>query len=195
MTLTDAEHLAVLLAAVTFLAIVGMSGVAVVRLRRRWRRRRSLRALDLTRLPLSAPVARVTGVVVSSIGSPSWWLVQRDRHSMWRAVSSARRAVSVAAGAGAPLGDLPGLTRQLERAARGVDAALRAGGRDPRLGRDAAADRARVENAAADIRAAAVSCLQVTQPEVQPVVSAIAVEVAALAAGVRSARSLRVPAR
>lgn len=91
--------------------------------------------------------------------------------------------------ADAPVGDLPLLARQLQKAATGVDAALRASGGDRRLMRDVTADRLRIEAAAADIRDAAMASLGALRGDVQPVVSAISVEVAALAAGIQAARS------
>jgi hypothetical protein len=97
--------------------------------------------------------------VINSVASPSWWVVQRDRRDMWRSVVAARRAVSVATRADAPVGDLPALARQLQKAAAGVDAALRASGGDRRLMRDVTADRRRIEAAAADIRTAAMASL------------------------------------
>ena len=81
------------------------------------------------------------------------------------------------------------LTRQLQKAAVGVDAALRASGGERRFARDATADRLRIEEAAADIRSAAVASLGALRADVQPVVSAISVEVTALAAGIQAARS------
>jgi hypothetical protein len=194
MTLAGLEHLAVVLVAVTFLGALGALAGVVIHLRRRWRRRRSLFVAVRGRLE-HIPLARLTDEVVSTVASPSWWLVQRDRHTMWRAVATARRAVSVAARAGAPVGELPMISRQLQQAARGVDAALRASGADRHLARDVATDCARIEQAAADIRAAAVASLVSTRADVQPVLSAIAVEITALAAGVQSARSMRWSAR
>lgn len=164
-------------------------GLTAVRLRKRWRRRRSTFDLFVRRPLAAVPVSRVTDGVVSTVASPSWWVVQRDRRDMWRAVVTARRAVAVAVRANAPVGDLPVLGRQLQKAANGVDAALRASGGDRRLMRDVTADRLRIEQAAADIRLAAMSSLGAMRGDVQPVVAAISVEVAALAAGIQAARS------
>jgi hypothetical protein len=173
----------------SLLLVMAWLGVAAVRLRRRWRRRRSTFDL-LVRRPLkSVPVSRMSNGVINSVASPSWWVVQRDRRDMWRSVVAARRAVSVATRADAPVGDLPALARQLQKAAAGVDAALRASGGDRRLMRDVTADRRRIEAAAADIRTAAMASLGAIRGDVQPVVSAISVEVAALAAGIQAARS------
>jgi hypothetical protein len=107
---------------------------------------------------------------------------------MWRSVAAANQAVSMAVRADAPVGDLPSLVRQLQQAAGGVDAALRASGGQRRLARDAEADRVRIEAAAADIRAAALSSLDAMREGIHPLVSAIAVERDALAAGANAAR-------
>lgn len=181
--------MAVVFAVGSLLLVSIWIGVAAVRLRRKWRRRQTL-LQRIVRQPLAfVPVSRVSEGVTSTIASPSWWLVQRDRRSMWRSVATARRAVSVASRANAPVGDLPVLTRQLQRAAAGVDAALRAGSSERRIAREVTADRMRIEAAAAEIRSAAVASLGVMRVDVQPVVSAISVEVAALAAGIQAARS------
>ncbi|HET6908110.1 MAG TPA: hypothetical protein VFH54_02135 [Mycobacteriales bacterium] len=189
MTLTQAEHLAVLLAAASLFVAMGALGLAVVRWRRRWRSRRSM-LRRLVRQPLSLlPLSRMSEGFITTMGSPSWWLVQRDRHAMWRDVAAARRAVAVATRAEAPVGDLPLLTRQLRDAAAGVDAQLRASSGELRVAREVEMDRVRIQKAAADIRASALASLGATRVDVQPVVSAISVEVAALAAGVQAARS------
>lgn len=196
MTLAAAEHLAVLL----FVTMLSLSLVALVvtavRLRRAWRRRRRyalLRSL-LRPGPLPLQAARVGAAMAGSVGSPSWWIAQRDRHGMWRSVAAARRAVSVASRAGAPVGDLPALARDLDRAAAGVDAALRAAGGDRRAARRVADDLLRIEAAAADIRAGAVDALAATTVDMESVRSAVAVEIEAVAAGVRAARAARVTA-
>jgi hypothetical protein len=188
-TLTQVEHVAVVLAVASLLGVSIWIGLVVVRLRRRWRRRQTLLQRIVQRPLAFIPVSRVSESVTSTVGSPSWWVVQRDRHRMWRSVAAARRAVSVAARADAPVGDLPVLTRQLQQAAVGVDAALRASGGERRLTREATADRVRIERAASDIHAAAMASLGAMRPDVQPVVSAISVEVTALAAGIQAARS------
>jgi hypothetical protein len=192
MTLTDVVEAAGLMAVAIMLAILGGCAVVAFRLRRRWRRSRYalFGALFARVLPRYAHVRApgLTDSFVSAAASPAWWLAQRDRHSMRRSVTAARRAVSVATRADAPVGDLPSLLRQLEQAAGGVDAALRASAGQRRLAREANVDRLRVEAAAADIRAAAVMSLDSMRVDVQPLVSAIGVETDALAAGVRAAQ-------
>src|SRR4051794_17020420 len=50
----------------------------------------------------------------------SWLQAYGDRHRMWRAVSSAERAVASAVAADAASGDLPSLVRRLRRTAGSV---------------------------------------------------------------------------
>jgi hypothetical protein len=187
MTLAFVEEVAGLLILATMVAILGTCVVVTLRLRRRWRRRNGLVGVVFSSLG-HLPAASLTAGAVSTVASPAWWMVQRDRHAMRRSVVGARRAVSVAVRAKAPVGDLPSLVRQLQQAADDVDAALQASGGHRRLARDANTDRLRIEAAAADIRAAAISSLDAMRVGVQPLVSAIAVEADALAAGVSVAR-------
>ena len=189
MTLTQLGQLAVDLAAVSLLLVFAGAVVVAVRFRRRWRSRQTAFRW-LFRRPLAClPVSGLSEGLLSTVASPAWWHVQRDRHAMWRSVAAARRAVSVAAQAHAPVGELPMLIRQLSQAATGVDAALRASGGGRAQTRAAHADRIHIEKAADDIRAAALASLAAMRVDVQPVVSAISVEVAALTAGIQAARS------
>jgi hypothetical protein len=188
-TLSQLEHLMVALAATCMLLVIAGMAMVGVRLRRRWRRRHNI-LLQLVQRSLDRVGRSGLGRgLVRTVASPAWWQVQRDRQAMWRSVTAARHAVSVAARADAPVGELPALVRQLRQAAVGVDAALRASGGERRLARAVAADRIRIEAAAADIRAAAVASLGAMRADVQQVASAVSVEVAALAAGVQAARS------
>jgi len=174
-----------------FWVVVAVTATRVVRgVRRRYRRlRTSLVPASVVAAGSSAPESvSLRGLTAATVGSPVWWAVQHDRHRMWREVTAAEHAVRVAQEAGAPVGDLPDLTRQLSGAARGVDAVLRASGHTPAVRRDVAAERERIEAAAADVHRAAVDSIKATvDTDTDPLVSAIRVEVAALAAGVRSA--------
>jgi hypothetical protein len=126
----------------------------------------------------------------ATVGSPRWWLVQHDRHRMWRAVSAAQHAVEVARRSGAPVGDLPALTRELGQAAAGVDAVLRASARSATPPKEARTARAGIEETAAGLhRAAMESLTTVAESATDRVASATRVEVDALAAGLRAARA------
>jgi hypothetical protein len=178
--------------AASVLAVVTTAALAalVVRgLRRRYRavhaRLRSLTVLQ----PGSGGTSRApSAVAAATIGSAGWWAAQNRRHRMWKAVSSAEHAVAVARRADVAVGDLPALTAQLSTAARGVDSVLRAGGRLGSLSHEDRASCDRIEAAASDIRAAALSSLRsAAHADTDPVLSAVQIEVAALAAGVRAA--------
>jgi hypothetical protein len=173
-------------------AVVG-AGLAVTMVVRGVRRRyRAARArllgpsalqLDVRRL-----LARSGTVAVTSLGSPGWWGAQERRHRMWKAVSSAEHTVEVARSAGVAVGDLPGLARRLHAAAAGVDAVLRAGGRQGRLREEDRADCDRIVVAADELRAAALASLRTgSHADTDTLVSAVRIEVAALASGLRAA--------
>jgi hypothetical protein len=128
----------------------------------------------------------VRAAAAATVASPAWWAGQHERHRMWRAVSSAQHAVRVAREAGAPVGDLPALCGQLATAAGGVDAVLRASAGDRTWRRDSGAEE--VERAALDVQRAALDSLtMVAATDTAPVLSAVRLEVTALAAGVRAA--------
>src|SRR5436190_12110865 len=136
----------------------------------------------------------VRAVAAATVASPGWWVAQRDRQRMWRSVSSAEHAVRVAQRSGAPVGDMPSLTRQLRSAASGVDAVLRASARDRSLRNETSAQLTHIEAAAADLQSAALHSLRmVAGPETDDVVSAARIEVEALAAGLRAARAMTRP--
>jgi hypothetical protein len=133
---------------------------------------------------------RLRGFRVSpaDVGSPTWWAAQNRRHTMWRAVSSAEHSVGLARQAQVAVGDLPVLTAQLRTAANGVDAVLRASARSGSLRDEDRADCDRIAVAGAEIHAAALASLRAaSRADTEPIVSAVRIEVAALAAGVRAA--------
>lgn len=150
--------------------------LAVRAVRRRYRAARE----RVRRLP-SASVAAAT------VSSPAWWTAQHRRHRMWRAVSAAEQAVALARRSDAPVGDLPALTTQLTSAARGVDVVLRASGQGGSLGPEDRAACDQVLEAATDIHRAALDSLRLVRADTEPLLSAVQIEVAALAAGVRAA--------
>lgn len=129
----------------------------------------------------------VAAVASAPASDPRWWLRQRDRQRMWRAVVSAERAVQAANAADAPLGDLVILTRRLHRTARSVDAMLRAGADG-----EAKSHVADVMTAASEIRSAAVDALvSVAQPQATGLTDAVSLEVAALRHGLAAASGRR----
>ena len=174
---------------VLFVLTAGILAVAAVRaVRRRFRSvREQLLGIGVSRMHHGGALRGRGLVATATLASPGWWAVQGRRHGMWRAVCSAEHAVGVAREADAALGDLPALTSQLRATAGGVDSVLRAGARRGLL-REDRAQCDRIVAAAADIHGAALSSLRsASHADIDPFVSAVRIEVAALAAGVRAA--------
>lgn len=165
-----------------FLAVVAMRGVRrLARVGRTWT---GGQETSVGTRGQGAGSVRASACASATIGSAGWWIAQRDRHRMWRAVSSAGHAVGVAQRAGAPVGDLPSLARELERAARHVDAVLRASARSGSMRREVRYERVRIEAAAADLhRAALESLATVADVATEDVVTATRIERDALSAG------------
>ena len=165
MTLQSVE-----LALLLTLALVGVSAWLVVRSVHRRLRRMRARFHVFPALGLSL----LQGVsVLHGYG---------DRHRMWRAVSSAERAVAAAVAADAASGELPSLVRRLRRTAQGVDRLLAtaASGASGQV----AAELRRVLETAETIRLAATeSLLTVTSPATSSLADAVATEVSALRHG------------
>jgi hypothetical protein len=172
------------------LATAAAAVFVVRRVRRRFRAARArLLASRASQRDLHGLLRGSTSAAVASMGSPGWWVIQNRRHRMWRAVSSAEHAVGVARRADVAVGELPGLARRLSNAAAGVDAVLRASDRGGSLGEQDRMDCDRIVAAASDVRAAALSSLRSTShADTDTITSAVQIEVAALAAGVRAAR-------
>ena len=189
--MTVVEQVLIAASVVGMLAVIttGVLAVLVVRgVRRRYRSAR-VRLRDFRASSLSPGSTRVPGsAALSAVGSPGWWTAQNRRHRMWRAVSSAEHSVGLARRSEVPVGDLPALTAQLTAAAGGVDAVLRASARSGSLRKEDRAACDRITAAATDIHAAALSSLRsASHADTDPVLSAVQIEVAALAAGVRAA--------
>jgi len=168
----------------------GVVAVVVVRgVRRRYRSvRERLGGFRASQLHGPGSTRAQNSVAISTVGAPGWWAVQNRRHRMWRAVSSAEHSVGVARRSDVAVGDLPVLATQLRAAAGGVDAVLRVSARLGSLRAEDRADCDRIEAAAADIHSAALSSLRsASRADTDPVVSAVQIEVAALAAGVKAA--------
>lgn len=120
----------------------------------------------------------------------SVWQAYGDRHRMWRAVSSAERAVAAAVAADAAAGDLPSLVRRLRRTAETVDRLLTAAGSGK--SRPVADEMRRVMEMSATIRTAATDALlTVTAPATSSLADAVATEVSALRHGLSVAALTR----
>jgi hypothetical protein len=142
------------------------------------------RRQGLSPLGLSALAAATR----ATIGSPGWWIVQRDRRHFWRTVSAAGHAVKVAQRSSVAVGELPLLAARLSSAAHGVDSVLRASSHVSSLRPQARRDAHEIEVAAGEIHRAALDSLRANaHADTEPMLSAIRIEVAALAAGTRAA--------
>jgi hypothetical protein len=188
----EVEQVLVAMGVMGLLVVVTTGAAVFVVVRGVRRRYRAARARLLALRPVQPDLVgllRGSGsVAAASIGSPGWWTVQNRRHRMWKAVTSAEHAVGVARQADVAVGDLPALAARLHAAAEGVDAVLRASGRQGSLRDEDRLDCDRIEAAASDLRTAALSSLRSgSHAETDTVVSAVQIEVAALAAGVRAA--------
>jgi hypothetical protein len=188
------EQVVVVIAVAGVLLVVTTAVLATTVAVRAVRRRYRAGLERLRRLGLSAGPGRVDpgalgAVTAATVGSPGWWAVQHHRHRMWRSISSAEHAVDVARRSSAPVGDLPVLVRELSATAIGVDAILRASARVGSLRGEARSERRRIETAAVDIHRAALDSLKVIgNTDVDSLLSAVQIEVAALAAGARAAQ-------
>jgi hypothetical protein len=173
-----------------FVITTGAVAVVVVRgVRRRYRSLRDrLSGFPASQLHGAGPTPAKSSVVLSTVGAPGWWAVQNRRRRMWRAVCSAEHSVGVARRSDVAVGDLPALAAQLRTAASRVDAVLCASARLGSVHQEDRAECDRIEAAAANIHSAALSSLRsASRDETDPVVSAVQIELAALAAGVKSA--------
>jgi hypothetical protein len=199
--------LALALTTVAVMAVITMRGVRRASRAARETCRRvgatlvSARGLGPRRATPSGPTSAGLSVFAAdaraTVGSPGWWMVQRDRHHLWRRVAAAEHAVKVAQRSNVMVGDLPLLAAQLDTAARGVDSVYRASSRVRSLRPQARRDARGIEVAAQEIHHAALDSLRATATaDIEPMLSAIRIEVAALAAGASAARAFpRLPAR
>jgi len=200
--LVDAAAFAVLVVLLGLIGLTALATMMVVRLRRRWR---SLRGSVRARVHGSGLIAESSPVDRSAVSaaamasgsrltSPHWWATQQARRRMWRSVTAASHAVKVARASGAPVGDLTTVVRQLEVAARSADALARADADVPGNGRSGVLETRRIEEAALHVQQAALQSLQsIATVEIEPLLPAVRLEAAALAAGVRAAAVARRP--
>ena len=143
--------------------------------------RRASAASPPTRAPRSARPAGGSFSATAATSGGRWR--RPGTRSGWR---SARTCA---------VGDLPLLTAQLDTAARGVDSVYRASSRVRSLRPEARLEARRIEGAAQEIHRAALDSLRANvTADTEPILSAVRIEVAALAAGVRAShRASRLP--
>jgi hypothetical protein len=178
------------LAAIVLLGVVGLMAAGVwlaLSLRRRWRRARarlmelgvgSVGALGVQhgyRLWLRRPG-----------GDAQWGQLAKERAQARRAVDQAGRAVRHAEHVGAPVGDLPSVTRQLREAVRDVDAMLYAPAPDATSQADVARHLAAIAEAARHVGEAASASLHHLEPDVGSVTDAARHEALAVHEGLRA---------
>jgi hypothetical protein len=163
-------------------AVCGVLAVRAARQRYRRLRRRMLLA------PLAVGPRMLGYVVRTPAASPTWWTAQVDRRRLWRSVDAAEHAVATAKAAGAPLGDLPSLNRQLRRAAGAVDSAMVAASRSRTPTSAAVQRQARDIRASADRihRAAVESLSTMADGHMSQLARSVEIETEALRAGLQS---------
>jgi len=139
----------------------------------------------ISRRPMLAPELWLRAAAGRPRANPSWWSIRSERRSLRRAVGAAEHSVGAAVAAGAPVGELPALCRDLRRVYRDTDrrlmlAAMDSHGPDDHVRSQAAA----VRGSAGQIRSLAVQTLTETSgPAAGQLAIQVDTEATALAAG------------
>lgn len=125
--------------------------------------------------------------------NPAWWSIRAERRSLRRSVGAAEHSVAAAVAAGAPVGELPALCRDLRRVYRDTDrrlmlTALGGHAHDDQVHSQAAA----VRGSAGQIRSLAVRTLtENSGPAAGHLAAQVDTEATALAAGWSRLRDAR----
>jgi len=155
--------------------------------RRQWRRKRGLLALNAHALALSAGAAGVRWLWSRPVPDRRWLALHRERRRLHRAVDGAARAVAEAKAANASIGDLASLSARLTCVATDVDRALRVAQNadGDHVDVDAAVTQAReLTTAGREVQRAASLSLEATnRPAAQALVDHVRLEIQAVAAG------------
>lgn len=186
------------IAAAVTLAAAGVTAWWVMRSLRRMRRR--LGSVTAAGMATAARLAEPAAISRPSVqarelwlraaaGRPranaSWWSIRNERRSLQRSASAAEHSVAAAVAAGAPVGELPVLCRELRRLRRDADrrlmlAAVDGRGRDEQARVQVAAVRASAER----IRSLAVRTLtEISGPAASRLATQVDTEATALDAG------------
>lgn len=125
--------------------------------------------------------------------SPSWWSIRGERHSLRRSVGAAEHSVAAAVAAGAPVGDLPALCRDLRQVYRETDRRLMLAALGSHAGNDQVRSQAvALRGSAGQIRSLAVRTLAETSgPATGQLAAQVDNEAAALAEGWSRLRDTR----
>jgi len=125
------------IAAAVTLAAAGVTAWWVMRSVRRMRHR--LGSVSASRMATAARLAGRAAISRPSMqapelwlraaagrprADPSWWSIRDERRSLHRSASAAQHSVAAAVAAGAPVGELPALCRDLRRLCRAADRRL-----------------------------------------------------------------------
>ena len=185
------------IAAAVALAAAGVAAWWVTwSVRRMGRRLRAVTAAGMataTQLAGPAVIGRPTGLarglrLRAAAGRPransSWWASTSERRSLRRSASAAEHSVAAAVAAGAPVGELPALCRDLRRVCRDADRKLMLAAMDGRDREQAQVQAAAVLASAERIRSLAVRTLsESSDPEASRLAAQLDIETAALDAG------------
>ncbi len=180
-------HLAVY--AFAAVAVAAFGGWLLARGLLRYARRRWRRWLGGPGGAVGVVLTGGLGGSLFSLADPRWWSAQLDRQRMWRSVAAATSAVERARAAGAPVGNLPRLSRRLKAAAADLDPVVALTHHASRTDHRARCELRSLLEAAEELRTAAVEALHDhAQPHVADVVSSVRLEAAAFHAGLARAR-------
>jgi hypothetical protein len=150
-------------------------------------------AAVMSRRPVLARELWLRTTAARPRANPSWWSIRGERRSLRRSVGAAEHSVAAAAAAGAPVGELPALCRDLRRVYRDADRRLMLAAMDSRAHDDQVRSQASaVRGSAEQIRSLAVRTLAETSgPAAGHLAAQVDTEAAALAAGWSRLRDAR----
>jgi hypothetical protein len=146
-----------------------------------------------SRRPVLARELRLRAAAGRPRANPSWWSIRGERRSLRLSVGAAEHSVAAAVAAGAPVGDLPVLCRDLRRVYRDTDRRLMLAAVGGQAGDDQVRGQAAaVRGNAEQIRSLAVRTLTETSgPDAGLLAGKVENEAAALAEGWSRLRDIR----
>jgi hypothetical protein len=146
-----------------------------------------------TRRPMIARELRLRAAAAQPRANPSWWSIRGERRSLRLSVGAAEHSLAAAVAAGAPVGDLSALCRDLRRVYRDTDRRLMLAAVGGHAGDDQVRSQAAaVRGSAEQIRSLAVRTLTETSgPAAGQLAAQVDNEAAALAEGWSRLRDIR----